>query len=74
MNETREELRPGWSVPKPAVTPRPTFWPAAHALGVMLFAWGLVTSLIIFLIGATVLVASIGGWIGEIRHERKHAP
>jgi hypothetical protein len=74
MSDTPEELRPGWSVPKPAVTSRPTVWPAAHALGVMLFAWGIVTSLIIFLIGAGVLMASIGGWIGEIRHERKHAP
>lgn len=73
MSETPEELRPGWSIPKPAITPRPTVWPAAHALGVMLFAWGIVTSLIIFLIGVAVLATSIAGWIGEIRHERKHA-
>lgn len=73
MSKTPVELRPGWSLPKPDITPRPTFWPAATALGVMLFAWGLITSLIIFVIGALVLAASIAGWIGEIRHERRHA-
>jgi hypothetical protein len=73
MSETGRELRPGWSEPKPDVTPRPTFWPAATALGVMLFGWGVLTSFIIFLIGAAVLAVSITGWIGEIRHERKHA-
>jgi fatty acid desaturase len=74
MSESPVELRPGWSIPKPDLTPRPTFWPAATALGVMLFGWGLLTSLIIFLIGVAVLATSLTGWIGEIRHERKHAP
>jgi hypothetical protein len=64
------ELPPGHSLPLPAIVPRPTWWPAAAALGVMLFGWGLITSLIIFLIGAALLATSIAGWIGEIRHER----
>jgi hypothetical protein len=64
------ELPPGHSLPLPAVVPRPTWWPAAAALGVMLFGWGLLTSLIIFLIGAALLGTAIAGWIGEIRHER----
>ncbi len=60
----------GYSVPLPAIVPRPTWWPAAAALGVMLIAWGLLTSLTIFLIGASLFGVSVAGWIGEIRHER----
>jgi hypothetical protein len=34
--------------------------------------WGLVSSLLISLVGAIVFAVSITGWIGDIRHERKH--
>jgi hypothetical protein len=67
------DAKEGYSVPLPEVVPRPTWWPAATALGIMLFAWGLVTSLIIFLIGMALFVTSVSGWIGEIRHERSQA-
>jgi hypothetical protein len=59
-----------YAVPLPEIVPRPTWWPAAAALGVMLFAWGLVTSLTILIIGAALFATSLAGWIGEIRHER----
>jgi hypothetical protein len=75
MTESRGkvELQPGYALPLPSVVPRPTWWPAAAALGIMLFGWGLLTSLIIFLIGAVLLGVSIAGWIGEVRHERTEA-
>jgi hypothetical protein len=66
-------LRLGYSVPLPESIPRPTWWPASLALGVMLIGWGVITSLTIFLIGAALLTTSLVGWIGEIRHERKEA-
>ena len=62
-----------YATPLPAVIPRSTWWPAALALGVMLFAWGLLTSLTILLIGAALFATSLAGWIGEIRHERNPA-
>jgi hypothetical protein len=65
------EKKEGYSVALPEVVPRATWWPAAAALGVMLFAWGLLTSLTILLIGAALFATSLSGWIGEIRHERK---
>ena len=63
----------GFSAPLPEVVPRPTWWPASVALGVMLMGWGAITSLTIFLIGAALLASSVVGWIGEIRHERNEA-
>jgi hypothetical protein len=63
------QMKEGHSVPLPAVVPRSTWWPSAAALGVMLFAWGLLTSLTILLIGAALFATSLAGWIGEIRHE-----
>lgn len=60
-----------WSRPKPEVLARPTWWPAALALGSTLVAWGLVTSLIIAGIGIAVFGWSLAGWIHEIRHENE---
>lgn len=62
-------LRAGWSKPKPDLVPRPTAWPSAMALGIMLFAWGLITSLVLLGAGLTLAALSLAGWIGEIRHE-----
>ena len=66
-------LRPGYSLPLPESVPRTTVWPPFAALSVMLVGWGIIMSLAIFLIGATLLATSIVGWIGEIRHERNEA-
>jgi uncharacterized membrane protein len=63
--------RVGWNLPKPEYIPRPTAWPPAMALGITFFAWGLVTSPIVVAIGLVLLVISLAGWIGEIRHERR---
>ena len=63
--------REGWNVPKPAHIPRPTAWPSALALGVTLFAWGLVTSPVVLGLGVTVFTFALAGWIGEIRHEHR---
>ena len=69
--DDRENDREGWNVPRPAHIPRPTAWPAGLALGVTFFAWGLVTSLIMVSAGLLVIVVSLAGWIGEMRHERR---
>jgi hypothetical protein len=39
------------------------------ALGIMLFAWGLITSPVLLAAGLTLAALSLAGWIGEIRHE-----
>ena len=58
-----------WGRPKPEVIPRATFAPAAMAFGVTLFFWGFVTSPVVFGVGLLVVVASLIGWVAEIRHE-----
>lgn len=63
------ERKPGWSTPRPEHIPRSTAWPAAMALGITFFAWGFVTSPIVLGMGLLVFTLSLGGWIGEIRHE-----
>jgi hypothetical protein len=64
------EPRAGWNKPRPDRIPRPTVWPSAIALGVTFIAWGLVTSPIVLALGVVTFFVSLGGWIGEIRHER----
>jgi len=63
--------RDGWNVPRPEVIPRPTWWPAATGLGIVILGWGLITSMVILAIGLALFTVSLAGWIGEIRHERK---
>ncbi|HEX3344498.1 MAG TPA: hypothetical protein VHS09_07980 [Polyangiaceae bacterium] len=70
MTEPRDGGREGWNRPRPELIPRSTAWPAAMALGVMLFAWGLVTSPIVLGVGGVLFAVSLAGWIGEIRNER----
>jgi hypothetical protein len=41
------------------------------ALGIGFLAWGIVTSPIVLGMGLVLVGVSLGGWIGEIRHERR---
>ena len=58
-----------WTKPKPDVIPRPTYFPAAMAFGLTFSLWGLVTSPVVLGVGLVVVALSLGGWIGEMRHE-----
>ncbi len=60
-----------WSDARPEIIPHPTAWPAGMAFGTTLFIWGFVTSIVLVLVGLTVMAVSLVGWIGEIRHERR---
>lgn len=51
--------------------PRPTWWPAALALGIVFVLWGVVTSLIIMAVGAAVFAVALAGWLGEMHHARR---
>jgi len=65
----KQEWPPDWNEPRPQKLPRPTYWPGVLAFGIVLIAWGPVTSIIIALIGIVVSLIAIAGWIGELRHE-----
>jgi len=62
-----------WTAARPAVIPRPTFWPAAVAFGITFFLWGLITSVVLIVVGLSMFVVSIIGWIGELRHEERQS-
>ncbi len=60
---------PDWEPLPTAHLPRPTYWPVVLAVGVMFLAWGIVTTIIISIIGVALLALGLGGWIGELRHD-----
>ena len=64
-----QEARDDWGPARPEHIPRPTYWPAALALGVTFFLWGFLTTWIIAVIGLVLMGVSLAGWIGEWRHE-----
>jgi hypothetical protein len=68
-NQGQEPLRPGWFALAPEKLPEPTYWPAAMALGTILFFWGLVSSFILTAVGLVLLAVSLAGWLGELRHD-----
>ena len=49
--------------------PSPSIWPAVVGLGTAMSLFGVVTSFGFSFAGALVLIAGLGGWIGELHHE-----
>jgi hypothetical protein len=71
--EKATDSRSDWSLARPEIIPQPSFWPAGLAFGLTFLFWGFVTSMVLVLVGLAVVVVSIIGWIGEIRHEQRRA-
>jgi hypothetical protein len=63
------ELPPGWTRPTLDNLPRPTYWPATLAVGVVFALGGIVTSYLVSLVGVALVAIAIAGWVGELRHE-----
>jgi hypothetical protein len=63
------EPDPGWNLPRPAHLPHPTYWPAVLAMGIVFFAWGLVTNPVVTVVGLVVFFVALIGWIGDMRHD-----
>ena len=62
---------PDWNTPKPDVLVRPTWSPAALAMGITLIGWGLITSFIVLAMGLAIFVFALATWIKEICNERR---
>lgn len=67
-HDAREPLPEGWHRARPEQIPRPTYWPVVVALAITLIFWGAVSALAISVVGLVLLVISLAGWIGELRH------
>lgn len=61
--------RAGWSTPQPEHIPAPTYWPVVMSLGIVLLLWGIITSLLISVVGLALFGLSLAGWIGELLRE-----
>ena len=72
--ETPGQPGSDWIELPPEPMPNPTYWPMVLALGIMLLAWGLVTSIFISGVGILVFAIALTGWIGEIRHDEQIHP
>ncbi|HEX4086654.1 MAG TPA: hypothetical protein VHY22_17205 [Chthoniobacteraceae bacterium] len=63
--------KPNWTPLPNEHLPQPTYFPAGLAMGISFIFWGLITSWVIIAVGAALFIASLAGWITDIRHERK---
>lgn len=57
---------------EPPHMPKPTVWPMVTALAIAFLLWGLISSALVSVVGVVTFAVAITGWIGDIRHERKH--
>jgi hypothetical protein len=71
FSEPAPATRSDWGIARPEKPPRSTLYPAALSLGATLLVWGLISSLIVTGFGLVLFAVAMGGWIKEIRHERK---
>ncbi len=69
MNDDLTESAPGETVDQSTADapPRPTYAPAAMAMGIMMLLWGIVTMWIMSVGGAALMIWSLWTWINEIR-------
>ncbi|MGH9511837.1 MAG: hypothetical protein ACRD2U_06835 [Terriglobales bacterium] len=58
---------PGWNLPRPANLPVPTFAPAIMAMGIVVFAMGLVTTWYVCAAGAMIFAVATWRWVGELQ-------
>ncbi|MGI8435849.1 MAG: cytochrome c oxidase subunit 4 [Chthoniobacterales bacterium] len=72
MNTEADPVQPDWEALPPERLPRPNYFPSGLAMGTAFFFWGFVTSPVILAVGGGLFVASLAGWISEMRRERKH--
>jgi hypothetical protein len=49
--------------------PAPSIWPVVCAAAVTLVAFGVLTSLVLSVVGVLLLARGLHGWIWELRHE-----
>ena len=73
------QIPKGWHKPLPERLPKPGYWPAIMGLGITFILWSLAvgfnevvsTIIILFLVGLSMFIVSLVGWIGDLRNERK---
>lgn len=71
MEKEIPKTHPDWEPLPPEILPRPTYFPAGMAMGTTFIFWGLISSIVVLLVGVALFIAALAGWITEIRHERK---
>ena len=71
MSEDQRPVPPSWNACAAEPLPAPTSSPALLAFGLTLFAWGLVSSLVLVFVGGALFFHSLLHWIGEIVHDAK---
>ncbi len=60
-----------WTPALPEEIPAPTYWPIALSVAATLIIWGLISSGILVAFGLALFFLSLGGWIQQIRNERR---
>lgn len=66
MSKTEEKYKA-----QPQRLPQPTYWPFMLALGIVVLLWGILTNIIVSIVGFFVFVIALAGWIKDLYKEAK---
>lgn len=69
IDRMESKIEQGWTAPKPARVPTPTYQPAVMALGITFAMFGMVTSYAFSAVGLSLFVFALSRWIGELVHD-----
>lgn len=73
MNSHSEAAHTG-GAPDHVHLPKPTVWPVLLAVGVTLIAGGLISSDIVSIVGAVLVIAACVGWFRQVLPHERHSP
>ena len=71
QSQRHEAIPSGWQRLPDTPLPHPTYFPSGVAMGAAFLFWGFITTWVVLLVGILLFVASLAGWITELRHEYK---
>ncbi|MGB7786054.1 MAG: hypothetical protein WBL27_08145 [Salinimicrobium sp.] len=66
MSETEKKYKA-----EPQRLPEPTYWPFMLALGIVVLLWGILTNIIVSMVGFVVFIIALAGWLKDLYKEVK---
>jgi hypothetical protein len=69
----QESEHADWHTLGSEALPRPTYWPAVMALGIVFLLWGVAATFMISGVGLVLFAVALAGWIGDLRHAQRSA-
>jgi hypothetical protein len=69
-NASTHQAPAGWLLLPEEELPKATYWPVIMGLAITLIVFGIITTIIITIVGFILFAVSLIGWIGDVQNEK----